>query len=79
MNKILTSFVAAPALVCLAASAPANSQEFFASAYARPAEMVDGLRVGTRVEGADIFAPARVVVAQNCLGGTACGRRHVAH
>jgi hypothetical protein len=79
MNKILKSSVAAAAVLCLAGSAPANSQEFFASAYARPAEMVDGLRVGTRVEGSDIFASARVVVAQNCLGGTACGRRHVAH
>jgi hypothetical protein len=76
MNNILTSSIV---VVCLAASAPAKSQEFFASAYARPAEMVDGLDVGTRIDGADIFAPARVTVAQNCHAGTACGRRVVAH
>jgi hypothetical protein len=79
VNKILTSTGAVVTVFCLTARAPANSQEFFASAYARPAEMVDGLHVGTRVDGADIFAPARVVAAQNCHAGTVCGRRLIAH
>jgi hypothetical protein len=79
MSKIVKSSVAAAAVVCLGANARANVQEFFASAYARPAEMVDGLHVGTRVEGSDIFTSARVVLAQNCLGGTVCGRPRVAH
>lgn len=79
MNKIHTSSAAVVAVFCLTASAPANSQEFFESAYARPAEMVDGLHVGRRIEGAGIFAPARAAAAQNCHAGSACGRRLVAH
>jgi len=76
MKKILVSSTLALSLSCLLGSAPANAQEFFANAYSRPAEMVDGIDVGTRVGGSDIFAPARVVTAQNCQAGNACERRH---
>jgi hypothetical protein len=79
MKKILTTSAVAAVAIGLAASVPANAQEFFANAYTRPAEMVDGIQVGTRVGGADLFAPARVVVAQHCHAGTACGRRMGAH
>jgi hypothetical protein len=40
---------------------------FFANAYARPAETVEGVDVGTRVDDADIFAPATAAASQTAL------------
>lgn len=75
MKKILVSSTLALSVFCLLPSSLANAQEFFASAYARPVEMVEGINVGTRVETSDIFAPAKLVAALNCDAATACGRR----
>jgi hypothetical protein len=79
MKKILVSATLALSVFCLEAGASAKAQEFFfANAYARPVEMVDGIDVGSRVDGADTFAPTTVAAAQNCRAGAAC-ERPVAH
>jgi hypothetical protein len=71
MKNILLSSALALTAYCLLASASAAAQDF-PSAYARPAEIVDGIDVGSRV---DVFAPAKAVAAQKCRAGAACGRR----
>ena len=64
MKKVLVSSALALTVFCLEASASAKAQEFFfPNAYSRPVEMVDGINVGTNVEGADIFAPKTVASA----------------
>ena len=54
MKNILVSSALALTAYCLLASASATAQDFPA-AQARPAELVDGIDVGSRV---DVFAPA---------------------
>ena len=83
MKKILVSSALTLSVFFLLASASAKAQELFdfASAYARPFEMVDGWDLGVR---ADIFAPTTVAVtpavaAQECALGAACGRCQFAH
>ena len=71
MKNILVSSALALTAYCLLASASAAAQDF-PSAHARPAEIVDGIDVGSRV---DVFAPAKAVAAQKCRAGAACGRR----
>jgi hypothetical protein len=80
MKKILASSALTLSVFFLVASAPAKAQEFFfPNAYSQPVEMVDGINVGTNVDGADIFAPKTVAVAQNCHAGAACEQRQAAH
>ena len=76
MKKYPASLVLALTVFCLQASASAKAQEFFfASAYARPVELVDGIGVGTRGDDADIFARKTVASAPT----VAAGRRQIAH
>ncbi len=75
MKKIPVSSTLALSVLFLLASASAKAQEFFfPNAYSQPIETVDGINVGTNVEGADIFAP-RGAAAQACRGDAACERR----
>jgi hypothetical protein len=64
MKRILVSSALTLSVFFLLASASAKAQEFFVSAYARPAEMVDGIDVGRRVDGADISVPATAAASQ---------------
>ena len=76
MKKYLPSLVWTLTVFCLEASVSAKAQEFFfASAYARPVELVDGIGVGTRGDDADIFARKAAASAPTA----AAGRRQIAH
>lgn len=80
MKKILLSSALILSVFCLLASASAKAQDlFFDSAYARPAENVDGIHVGRRFHARATFAPTTAAVAQNCHAGAACDRRQIAH
>ena len=80
MKKILVSSALTLSVFFVLASASAKAQElFFPSAYSRPVETVDGINAGTNVEGADIFAPKTIALAQNCHAGTSCEQRQAAH
>lgn len=78
MRLMLTLSVAAMALLSFAANAPANAQVTFESAYAQPANMLDGVDVGARISmEPDVFAPPPQqqveVAAVRCQPGQACG------
>ena len=77
MKNILVSSALALTAHCLLASASAAAQDF-PSIYARPAEKVDGIDVGSR---ADVFAPATGRSAKMSRGGrvrAAPGRSRIA-
>ena len=73
MKKLLTFAVAAMALSCLTAPAPAQAQAVFESIYTQPAQMVDGLNVGARISPASRFGAA--TEAPKCRTRDTCGRR----
>lgn len=79
MKNILVSSALALTAYCLLASASATAQDFtFPSIYARPAEIVDGIDVGSRV---DFFAPATgrsAKMSRESRVRAAPGRSHIA-
>ena len=76
MKKILVLSALALSVFCFLESPSAKAQEsFFPDAYSQPVETVDGINVGTNVEGADIFAPKTVASAP----AEAAQRRQIAH
>lgn len=79
MKKLLVSSALALSVFCLEASASAKAQEFFfPNAYSRPDEDIDGIDVGTRVGGTDIFAPTTAAAAAQ-TPAVAAHRRQIAH
>jgi hypothetical protein len=81
MKKILVSSALTLSVFFLQASASAEAQQInrFDSAYARPAELDEGLDLGAR---ADYFAPTVAVapaVAAQTPAVAAHGRRQIAH
>lgn len=65
--------------VSLAANAPAKAQVVFESIYAQPANMVDGIDVGTRESSTADHASASVAAEQRCPAGARCERGHGGH
>jgi hypothetical protein len=80
MKKIFVSSALTLSVFFVLASDSAKAQEFFfPNAYSRPVETAAGINVGTDVDGADMFAPRTVAVAQNCHAGASCEQRRTAH